>query len=153
MACVEFDMELIDYYFDRKTGRVIMVEKALREALEAGDDEEELETLYDGGKEMVEITREIINDIGPDPRFIDAPCQFDFHEYREMERFIGTLGDAVAVEQLTRAIRGKGAFRYFKDTVARLGLRDQWFSFRDAALKECVLRWASANDVTVDESQ
>jgi hypothetical protein len=35
-----------------------------------------------------------------------------------MERFIGTVENAEAAEQLWRAIKGKGAFRYFKDTAS-----------------------------------
>lgn len=45
--------------------------------------------------------------------------------YRHMEEFIGSVADADAADQLGRAIRGKGAFRYFKDTLHRLGLQDQ----------------------------
>ena len=50
-----------------------------------------------------------------------------------------------------RAIKGKGAFRYFKDTARRLGLLDQWYQYRDAAVKEYVLAWAEANEVTVED--
>jgi hypothetical protein len=35
-----------------------------------------------------------------------------------------------------RAIQGRGAFRYFKDMVDRYGLRDEWFEFKERALKE-----------------
>ena len=150
--CLDFESEFSSRYFDRKTGLVVTVEKSLLQALE-NDDEAALEDLPEWEKEDIELAREIINDDGPEDRFIDPPDKFEFHEYRQMEHFIGTLTDTVAIEQLSQAIRGKGAFRYFKDTLDRLGLRDQWFSFRDSALKKSVLRWASANNVTVDESR
>jgi hypothetical protein len=44
-----------------------------------------------------------------------------------MERFICTVADGQAADQLWRAIKGKGAFRYFKDTAHRLDLLKQWF--------------------------
>jgi hypothetical protein len=50
-----------------------------------------------------------------------------------------------------RAIKGKGAFRYFKDTINRLGLREQWFQYRDEALKEFVVEWAEANNVPYED--
>ena len=62
-------------------------------------------------KEEVEIARAVVEE---SERFVKAPGKFDFHEYRQMERFIGTVQDNTTAEQLWRAIKGKGAFRYFK---------------------------------------
>jgi Uncharacterised protein family (UPF0158) len=64
-----------------------------------------------------------------------------------MERFIGTVENAGAAEQLWRAIKGKGAFRYFKDTASRLGLLKQWYQYRDEAMREFVRDWAEAHQV------
>ena len=66
--------------------------------------------------------------VDPGERFVDAPDKFDFHEYRQMERFIGTVKDRNMSEQLRRAIKGKGAFRYFKDNANRLGILKDWVS-------------------------
>ncbi len=66
-----------------------------------------------------------------------------------MERFIGTVADAGAAEQLWRAIKGKGAFRYFKDTASRFGLLKQWFQYRDEAMKQFVRDWAEAHQIPV----
>src|SRR5437660_12323574 len=80
-------------------------------------------------------------------RFVPLLDKFDFHEYRQMERFIGTVEDSEAAEQLWRAIKGKGAFRYFKDTASRLGLLERWYQYRDEAMKEFVVGWAEAHNV------
>ena len=80
-------------------------------------------------------------------RFVDAPDKFDFNEYRQMERFIGTVESAEAAEQLWRAINGKGAFRYFKDTAHRLGLLERWRQYRDDVLREFVVDRAEANKI------
>jgi hypothetical protein len=68
-----------------------------------------------------------------------------------MERFIRDLSDQDAVEQLWRAIKGRGAFRHFKDTAARLGLLHQWYDYRDDAMKRFVIDWAEANDVPYED--
>ena len=86
-----------------------MVDKSLLTAIEEEDDEK-LKKLHEWEKQDIEIAREIINDHGPVDRFITPPNKFEFHEYRQMERFIGTLNDPVADEKLTRAIKGKGRF-------------------------------------------
>jgi hypothetical protein len=145
---LEFDSEEHVSRVDQETGRVVTVERSLLSALEEGD-EEALKDLPDWQKEELEIARAIAED--PGERFIDLPSKFDFHEYRHMERFIGTVEDADAAEQLWRAIKGKGAFRYFKDTARRLGLLEPWYRYRDAAMKELVLRWAEANQVPCED--
>lgn len=141
MDALEFDSPDYTTRYDREAGRLVMVEESLLESVEEGDEE----TLVDMPKEEVEIARAIVTDTGE--RFIDPPDKFEFHEYRQMERFIGSLDNADAAEQLWRAIKGKGAFRYFKDTLHRLGLQDQWYRYREEAMKEFVIGWAKGNQV------
>lgn len=141
---LEFDSDMHATRVDLQNGCVVTVDQALLSALEEGD-AEALTDLPDWQQPELEIARAIAADSGE--RFIPAPDKFDFNEYRHMERFIGTVADAGAAEQLWRAIKGNGAFRYFKDTASRLGLRDQWFQYRDAALKQHVTDWAEANSI------
>jgi hypothetical protein len=101
--------------------------------------------LPDWQKEEADIARAIVEDSGE--RFVDAPDKFDFHEYGQMERFIGTVEDDAAENELFRAIKGKGAFRYFKDTASRLGLLERWYQYREEALKKFVIVWAEMNKV------
>lgn len=138
---LEFDSEEHVTRVDLQNGCVVTVEQSLLSALEEGDQE----ALPDWQKPELEIARAMAEDSGE--RFVPAPDKFDFNEYRHMERFIGTLEDAGAAEQLWRAIKGKGAFRYFKDTASRLGLLERWFQYRDDALKQFVVEWAEANNV------
>ncbi len=120
-------------------------------AVEDGDDAA-LQKLPDWEREQVEMARAIVADSGE--RFVNAPDKFDFHEYRQMERFIGTVEDAAAAEQLWRAIKGKGAFRYFKDTASCLGLLQRWYQYREDAVKEFIVGWAEANHIPlVDDTQ
>jgi len=145
---LEFESEESVTRFDRQTGRIVSVDRHILSAFEEGE-EDELGDLPDWQKEGLEIARAVAEDAGE--RFIDAPDKFDFHEYRHRERFIGTVENAQAVEELWRAIKGKGAFRFFKDTARRLGLLDQWYRYRDAAVKEHIIAWAEANQVTVED--
>ena len=135
-------------YFDRHTGRIVSVEDSILNAVEEGEDEA-LTTVPEWQKEEVETARAIVNNSGD--RFIDPPGKFEFNEYRHMENFIGALPDTEAAEQLWRAIKGKGAFRHFKDTLYRLGIQDQWYRHRDAAMKEFVIGWAEANNVPYED--
>lgn len=46
-------------------------------------------------------------------------------------------------------IKGKGAFRYFKDTVSRLGLLPRWYQYLDEAMTQFVLDWAEVRRVPI----
>ena len=139
---LEFDSDEYGSWVDLENGRVVRVSHSLIRAIEEGDAERLAE--HD---EEVEIAKAVVADSGE--RFVEAPGKFEFHEYRQMERFIGTVEDSAAAEELWRAIKGKGAFRYFKDTARRLGLLEQWYQYRDSAMKEFVRDWAEAHQIPI----
>jgi hypothetical protein len=145
---LEFDSEEHVSLVDLQSGCVVTVDRSVLSAIEEGE-EEALHGLPDWQKEEVEIARAIVGDSGE--RFVDGPDKFDFHEYRHVERFIGTVENAEAAEQLWRAIKGKGAFCYFKDMARRLGVLERWFEYRDTALKEFVVAWAEARNVPYED--
>jgi hypothetical protein len=143
MDPIELSSEESIYKFDRKKGVMVVVDSTVLSSIEEGEEP----SVADWQKEEVEIAREIVNDA--ENPFIKPPSKFDFHEYRHMEKFIHSLNNEDAVEQLWRAIKGKGAFRYFKDTATHLGLLDDWWQYREREIKEFVLDWAKDNGVEV----
>jgi hypothetical protein len=68
-------------------------------------------------------------------------------QYRIMERFIDDLEDERAQELLYVAIDGKGAFRRFKDTAHYLGLIEDYYRYKDAALLKEARSWCEANEL------
>jgi hypothetical protein len=145
---LEFDSDEYACRIDLQNGTVVRVDRSLLNVAEEGD-EDALENRPDWEKEDAEIAKAIAADSGK--RFVAAPDKFNFHEYRQMESFIGTVEDRAAAEELWRAIRGKGAFRYFKDTAARLGLLKQWYQYRDNAMEQHVRDWAEAHQVPIED--
>ena len=148
IEALEFDSDECVTRVDLQNGCVVRVDRAVISAVE-GEDEDALNDLPDWQKPELEIARSIMEDSGE--RFVDAPDKFDFHEYRQMERFIGAVEDAAAAEQLWRAIKGKGAFRHFKDTASRLGLLNQWYDYRGKAMKEFLRDWAEARKIPIED--
>jgi len=148
IEALEFDFEETRTFVDLENGCVVMVQRSVLSDVEE-EDEEALSDVPDWQKEEVEIARAIVEDAGK--RFVAPPDKYEFHEYRQMERFIGTVRNSGAADQLSQAIRGKGAFRYFKDTADRLGLLNQWFQYRNDAMKEFVVEWAEANNVPYED--
>jgi len=148
IEAVEFDFEEQLAFVDLENGSVIIVDSSEISSAEEVD-EEEIDELLASGDEDFKLARAIVDDSGE--RFLAAPNKFDFHEYGQMERFIGTVEDARISEELWRAIKGRGAFRHFKDTASRFRLLDEWYRYRDAALKDFVIHWAESNKLPYED--
>ena len=136
-------------WLDRQTGKVIELDPETLSAAEDAEDNDDFPADLVPDEELWMAAKAIA---AGDPRYVALPDAFDFHEYRHMERFIQEITDPRIAEQLWRAIKGKGAFRHFKDTAHRLNLINDWYRFRDEAARQHMLRWAEVNGVTVDES-
>jgi len=68
--------------------------------------------------------------------------QMETHEaYRFMRDFIGQVDHPELRDRLHRAISGRGAFRYFKDTLADHGLLDRWFAYEHQRQLEYACEW------------
>ncbi len=78
---------------------------------------------------------------------ISLPSKYDIHEYQIMENFIYSLTSSNHINRLERAIRGKGAFRRFKDTINYLGIEKKWYDFKQKALEKIVLEWCEYHDL------
>ncbi len=63
--------------------------------------------------------------------WLALPSKFDFDEYRIMEGFCFALPQGELRDELEDAIRGRGAFRRFKDRVKIRGIDKDWYQFRD----------------------
>jgi hypothetical protein len=148
ILALEMPSEEFRTYFDRKTGAVVSVEATMLSSLEDGE-EEDLEDCAEWQKEEFQIAREIVSDDGS--RFLLPPDKFEFHEYRVMEEFIESIDDDESANQLGRAIKGRGAFRYFKDTLYRLGIQQSWYDYLEEAQREFVIEWAKENNVAFED--
>lgn len=79
--------------------------------------------------------------------YVSLPSRFDINEYKMMEKFIDRLKDEKDATILSHSIRGKGAFRRFKDIVTTMGLSDNWYKFRDEHYKQIAIDWCDDNDI------
>jgi hypothetical protein len=68
-----------------------------------------------------------------------------------MERFVREVQDSRVMKSLEAAIRGKGAFRRFKDTLIRLDMEEKWFAYKQNTLVEIAREWCADNEITYRE--
>jgi hypothetical protein len=138
------EMQIDDWqtFLNVKTGVVVQVTD---EDLRAAEDEEPYDDLLDWQKENREIAEDVVTNFDDYERLPDS---FDINEYAMMEQFCYTVKKEEHTDQLLDAIRGKGAFRRFKDKVNWLGIEEDWYAYRDTCYTEQAKRWCE--DVGVE---
>ena len=119
----------LDYYLDLETGEVIFISDYM--------DDANLEELKDRIDE------------NPD-RYEPIPKAESYEDYDDMVDFISTVEDEHLVELLEIAIDGKGAFRRFKDVLARYPEeKERWYRFKNERMKERAISWLEAIGISL----
>jgi len=114
-------------FVNRKTGEVVTVLLSDLGIVEEGREaEEELEW----GEDAVPLLRSIAES----DEWFCLPDKFDIHEWEIMREFAESRSRNLA-EELLNAMRGRGAFRMFKDTLYRHGIEKDWFEFKRLVFK------------------
>ncbi|WP_349947447.1 UPF0158 family protein [Lacrimispora sp. BS-2] len=127
LDAIEMADDNYTYFLDIETGESVF----LADELITGLDNERLED---------EIEE------NPD-RYLRFPTKFEIHQYHIMEEFVWSLPEGRRQDLLERAIRGRGAFRRFKDTVYDLGLEKKWFQYEVAAYSKIAIDWCRDNGI------
>ncbi len=127
-------------FLNRRTGELITLSS---EELSAAEDEVDISEYPDWQQEIIEKAKEVIDD----DDFLPLPSKFDIHEYRIMEEFCSSVRDQGMKEDLLDKIRGRGAFRRFKDAIYSFGIEEPWYQFRREALEEIAIEWLEEHDI------
>jgi Uncharacterised protein family (UPF0158) len=131
-------------YLNTTTGEVVYV---TTEELRAAENDEPLEDFPDWQHDAIRIAGEIIET----DHDLPLPDRFEINEYQIMERFCLSVAAASLRDDLCDAIRGRGAFRRFKDRVQVYGMAQDWYRYRDEALREIARAWCEAHDIPYTE--
>jgi hypothetical protein len=139
---MEFQSDEVTAYLHRPTGRVLSVSD---EAMQAAEEEAGAEASV---QEFELADARGILEAGDD--YVPLPDRFEIDEYRMMARFASGVADPAVRAQLEDALRGRGAFRRFKDAVWGFGLADQWYRHRDRGYEDVARAWCEEHGLVVD---
>jgi len=157
---MEDNGELINYYLDNETGEVIPITEEISAQLElfyeAYYDEEtkaidwdtafETENTPDWEREMLQEADKV--EAQYSERYLRIPPADSGEGYQDMVDFIAELKNKSLKQQLDAAIRGRGAFRRFKDVLGDFpGERLNWFTFKEKRLSERAMAWLESKDI------
>src|SRR3954451_21430134 len=123
------------------TGEIVLVTS---EDLRAAENEEPFDHLTDWQQENLMVANDVVENF---ENYIELPTKYEVNEYEIMEDFCQTISDERKQDILLRSIKGKGAFRRFKDQIIDFEIEDQWYSHRDVRFKEIAIKWCQDNNV------
>jgi len=133
--------EGITSYLDLETGAVLHITDDTLFAPEDTSLDDD-----DWQQEAVSEARQIQDGLGT--RYLEVPQVDSFTGYNDMVEFIADVEDEHLRELLDVAVRGKGAFRRFKDVLYDYPeARQRWFQFKDEQMRWRVERWLAAQDI------
>jgi hypothetical protein len=127
-------------FLHKPTGEFVGLQDEALSAAEEGTSDEEF---ADWEQEEIELAKRIIET----DEYIALPSKWDIHEYNMMEDFCLAIENEKMRDVFLHAIRGKGAFRRFRDLAERAGVMKNWFEFRDEAYEEFAKEWCEKNDI------
>ena len=112
--------------------------------------DEQVRMLPDEFLDQEEVDRALRRDIKKHPDdYIALPDRFAVNEYSIMRDFIAALPEDATQDRLFDAIRGKGAFRRFKNAISAAGLEDQWYAWRNQAFVEIARDWCLGEQIEI----
>lgn len=132
-------------YLNKRTGEIVAMSE---EEPDTTEDLESLEDYPEWQRDNIRIAREILSNDGD---FLSLPTKYDIHEYQIMEGFCLSVRSKKISEALCASIKGKGPFRRFKDHVRRLGIADEWFKYREEAIKQIAIDWCKSHRIDFEE--
>jgi len=125
----------------------------LMEAFESGSGEAEWYLDRDSGEVIMVVEGMPIDERDIDleeERYLSVPTISSRGSYAIMEEFIATVKDDGVRTDLEDAIKGKGAFRRFKDVLNHYPEdRKRWFAFKEAAVMQEIMAWLAEEDITL----
>jgi len=142
---LEFQSDEQSSFLNLTTGEVVPITD---EELRAAENDEPLEDFPDWQHDVIRMAKDIVET----DHYLPLPDRFEIHEYQIMERFCLSVDDEDMRDDLCDAIRGRGAFRRFKDRMQLYGLADDWYRYRDEALREIAIAWCEEHGIPYTET-
>lgn len=116
-------------YINRKSGELITL---TTEDISLAEENGNSCSIPEWQREIVDKAKQALSN----DDYLELPDRFEINEYGIMERYCSAIEDEQVRLAFLDAIKGKGAFRRFKDKLHEEGIDADWYKFRVNALKQ-----------------
>ena len=129
-------------YINRANGELVMIDIE-SSSLAEDDCDGSLEHLPEWQRDVVAEAKRV----RADKNFIALPGQYDINEYEIMERFCLSLDSEHMQNSLLAALKGRGAFARFKAFIYTENIHENWFAFKNTALKQIAIDFLDSENI------
>jgi hypothetical protein len=144
IEAIEFLNDETTAYLNKKTGAIMTITD---EDFSAAENQESQNKYPEWQRDNIKRAGAILAN---EKDFIMLPNKYDVHEYQIMEKFCISIANKDISEALYNAIKGRGAFRRFKEKLNRYEIADQWYEYREEAIRQIVIDWCESNHIPFD---
>jgi hypothetical protein len=141
---IELQHEGLADYLNKKTGELFLITE---EEFKAAENREPPDDHPEWQRDGINAAREILDN---EEDFITLPDEYEIHEYRIMEKFCLSIANRDISEDMYNAIKGRGAFSRFEERLNRYGIADQWYEYREEAIRRIAIDWCESNHIPHD---
>ena len=127
-------------FLNRHTGELITLSS---EELSAAEEDDDVNEYPEWQQDIIIKAREVITS----DDYLPLPSKFDINEYHIMEDFCRWVGNDKIRGILLDKIRGRGAFRRFKDCILKYEIEEEWYRFRQEELEKIAIEWLEVNHI------
>jgi hypothetical protein len=139
----------IHKYFNIETYEIVTISAEALYIAEESNPGADFTEYPDWQQESILQALDVIRKSGS--KYISLPDKWDIHEHQIMENFCLSFQNKTISAVLYNSIKGKGAFRHFKENINRYGIRDEWYRFYDEVLKNIAILWCEKHRILYDE--
>ena len=140
---IEFHSDESKSFIHLKTGEIYLITD---EAICIAENDDR--NYPDWMKDLIKITKDYLEN---ENDYLALPSQYEVNEYQIMEDFASNLENQDKTDKLLFCLRGKGAFRRFKDAVILLDIDKEWYSYRDERYQQFAREWCEVNEIALEE--
>lgn len=140
IEAIDFQLEESSSYLNRITGEIVSVTE---EDFKAAENQDPLEEYPEWQHESIEMAQDILAHEGD---FIGLP-KYEVDEYQIMEKFILSIKNREIADTLLIAVKGRGAFRRFKDGIIRFDIEHEWYKYRGDAIRQVAADWCELHNI------
>ena len=128
-------------FLNKITGEVIVIDE---EEFRAAEEDEDLMNYKLWQRDLIKTAKDLLED---EDKYIHLPSKFDINEYEIMQNFCLSITDQRISDELHYSIKGRGAFRIFRDMIKRFGIEGDWYQYRDEAIKQIAIDWCNEKGI------
>lgn len=141
---MEFQSGEISSFYNKETREIVSVTE---EEIRMAENEVSTEELPNWLQEAVKVAEEVLYG----DKWIPLPSKFEINAYAIMEEFCLSIRNNRISDIMYDSIKGRGAFRRFKENINRYNIEDDWYIFENEAMETIAIEWCERNGIDYEK--